>query len=677
MDHLLGNPVWAALTALLICAGSAARAAQTPAEQAAMRAWVRDHITGKGAPPFSLMVGDEPWRATADGTRKTVRSQRLDAQRMAHTVVWTDAERGLRFRVEAIEYRDVPSVEWTLRVANVGASDSPILSDIRALDAELAPPAADPVTLHWSLGDSNSADSFRPVSEPLATGSAKSFAPVGGRSSDGFMPYFNVQMPEGGVALAIGWSGQWAASFDRTATDTFRLRAGLELTRLKLHPHEEIRSPRVLLTFWRGTEPLRGNQLLRSTLIQHVTPRRDGAVVFTPICGSVAEVDPDGTYEGPHVRVMKPLADVGIEVFWSDMDPQQWYPGGFPAGTGTWEPDPAKYPRGLKPIGDAARAAGLGYLLWFEPERVAPGTQIAREHPEWVSGGAAGGLFRLDIPEARRWLTDKIDAQITQAGLAWVRWDFNTWPLPAWRAADPPDRQGMTEIRHIEGLYAMWDELARRHPGMLMDICASGGRRLDIEMLSRGLPLWHSDLQCDGAHPEADQLQNAGLYRWIPLHACGVFGLEPSYAFRSAMTTGNVFALAAHAPENAEGVRRSVAVQKKLRPYVLGDFYDTLPHSAETDRWFAYQFHRQDLDAGCLLVYRRANCADAAVVLTVRGVRPSGRYRVTFEGTDERRIVSGAELSRLEVRVPEAPGSAIVVYERIRPSDRTAEKDRP
>jgi len=62
---------------------------------------------------------------------------------------------------------------------------------------------------------------------------------------------------------------------------------------------------------------------------------------------------------------MKTLAERGVEVFWSDMDHQQWYHKGFPEGTGTWEPDRTKYPNGLKPVGDAAKAAGLGYLLWF------------------------------------------------------------------------------------------------------------------------------------------------------------------------------------------------------------------------------------------------------------------------------------------------------------------------
>ena len=91
---------------------------------------------------------------------------------------------------------------------------------------------------------------------------------------------------------------------------------------------------------------------------------------------------------------------------------------------------------------------------------MAKGTQIANEHPEFVHGGAAGGLFKLDDPVARRWMTDLLLKRIEEYGLDWYRNDFNMDPLETWRHNDAPDRQGMTEIRYVEGLYAMWDELA-------------------------------------------------------------------------------------------------------------------------------------------------------------------------------------------------------------------------
>jgi alpha-galactosidase len=654
-----------ALALLAIACPSARAAAPAASERDDAREWVATHIAG--APkdvPFSFVYGAHSSRETLASWRAESATRRLDAKRTEHTVTWTAFTTGMQARLVAIEYDDVPAIEWVLHFRNTGATDSLIIEDVQALDAAFAGAPMETFALHYALGESNSADSFRPVTDSIGPGDRQRIAPRGGRSSDGNMPYFNLQRRDGGIAIAVGWSGQWAADFQYEGNDAIRARAGMELMRLKLRPGEEIRTPRMLLVFWRGGDASRGSRLLRQTLLAHYTPRRKGEIVYPPICGTVGEVAPDGSYEPAHINVMKPLAERGIEVFWSDMDPQQWYPGGFPEGTGTWEPDPVKYPRGLKPVGDAARAAGLGYLLWFEPERVAKGTQIAKDHPEWVSGGASGGLFRLDIPEARKWITDKIDVQITLAGLSWVRWDFNIEPLKHWRRNDTPDREGMTEIRHIEGLYAMWDELERRHPGLLIDICASGGRRLDIELLSRGLPLWHSDMQCEGPHPEADQLQTAGLYHWLPLHGSGLFGLEPSYIFRSEMTAGNIFCLGAHTPENADAVKRSVALQKKLRPYTLGDFYELLPHAAETDKWFAYQFHRDDLDAGYVVAFRRPLCADGSKTLAPRGIEPGARYDVTFEDTGEHSTMTGAELASLKVTASTAPGSAIVTYRR-------------
>jgi alpha-galactosidase len=360
---------------------------------------------------------------------------------------------------------------------------------------------------------------------------------------------------------------------------------------------------------------------------------------------------------------MKPLAERGIEVFWSDMDPQQWYPIGFPDGTGTWEPDPTKYPRGLGPIGEAARSAGLGYLLWFEPERVASNTRIEKLHPEWITRGEPFHLFRLDIPEARAWLTDYVDIQITEAGLDWIRWDFNMPPLDYWKRTDSPEREGITEIRHIEGLYAMWEDLMRRHPGLVVDICASGGRRIDFGTLRYGLPLWHSDLQCFGPHPTADQLQNGGLFRWVPLHACGAFGLEPSFLFRSCMTTGNILCLNAHGPENEEGVKRSVALYKKVRPFILGDFYPLFPHSADESVWYGYQFHRPDLNAGFALVFRRKDSPYVRARLNIDGIEDEKEYIVTYEDINEEKTVSGRELRSFPVEIP-SPGESTIVYYR-------------
>ncbi len=298
------------------------------------------------------------------------------------------------------------------------------------------------------------------------------------------------------------------------------------------------------------------------------------------------------------------------------------------------------------------------------PERVANGTRIDKEHPEWITRDKSSHLFKLHLPEARAWLTDYIDRTISETNLEWVRWDFNMEPLEYWRKNDAPDRQGMTEIRHVEGLYAMWEELMRRHPGLLIDICASGGRRIDFETLRYGLPLWHSDRQCFGPNPAADQLQNAGLFRWLPMHGCGNFGYEPDYLFRSGMTSGNILCGGNNAGgETEDAVKRSVALYKKLRPYMLGDFYPIFPHSAEETSWFGYQFHRPDLDAGYAVVFRRPQAAQAEMTCAIQGPNPGKRYQVTFEDSQDVCMLTGEELARLRVSIPATPGSAIVYYQ--------------
>jgi alpha-galactosidase len=605
-----------------------------------------------------------------------------DEQRTRHIFDFDCEETRLALRCEVTCYADFPAVEWVLWFENKGTADTPVLADLRPLDM-FVPGMETGFVLHHALGESNSAQSFAPMAAPLKPGTLQPFtlAAKGGRSSDGYMPFFNLQGDGGGMVIAVGWSGQWQADVLYARHDAIEVRAGMPNSRFKLHPGERVRGPRILVLFWQGADPLRGNNLFRRLLIAHYLPRRNGTPVLSPICASVTEVDPDGCYEGPHIRAMEPLAKRGIEVFWSDMDPQQWYPGGFPDGTGTWEPDPVKYPRGLKPVGDAAHAAGLQYLLWFEPERAAKGSRIAREHPEWVTGGEHGGLFKLHLPEARKWLTDYIDTQITAAQLDWVRWDFNIEPLSFWKQNDGPDRQGITEMHHMEGLYAMWDALMKRHPGLVIDVCASGGRRIDLETLTRGLPLWHSDLQCSGKpDPVADQLQNGGLFRWVPMHGCGVFALEPAYAFRSAMTAGNILAvsgargvLATADPETEGPVRRTVAIYKKLRPYMLGDFYPLLPHSAHETDWYGYQFHRDDLNAGCAIIFRREKCAESGAEVRLRGLDPDADYEVTSEDSAAKHVARGVSLNSLRVEIATAPGAAILYYRKA-PDGGAAEK---
>jgi alpha-galactosidase len=219
----------------------------------------------------------------------------------------------------------------------------------------------------------------------------------------------------------------------------------------------------------------------------------------------------------------------------------------------------------------------------------------------------------------------------------------------------------------------MWDDLRTRHPDLVIDVCASGGRRIDLETLSRGQPLWHSDMQCEGSHPAADQLQNAGLFRWVPMHGTIASGYEPDYTFRSALTAGNINVGADKdgiinnaRPHTAEAAKRSTALYRRVRPFMIGDFYPLFPHLESEEVWFGYQFHRPDLDAGVTLIFRREKCVERAATAELSGIDPKARYEVSFADTGTTRTLKGAELARLSITIPQAPGSALVFYKKIR-----------
>ena len=49
----------------------------------------------------------------------------------------------------------------------------------------------------------------------------------------------------------------------------------------------------------------------------------------------------------------------------------------FNCSLGDWIPNPDFYPHGMKPVADAAHAAGMRMMLWFEVERACNGSHLA------------------------------------------------------------------------------------------------------------------------------------------------------------------------------------------------------------------------------------------------------------------------------------------------------------
>jgi len=597
----------------------------------------------------------------------------------SRTLTLTDPQTGLQVRLEAVCFDDFPAVEWVAYFKNTGDAATPIISDIQALGAHFPGGKEDACRVHDALGSDCKLDDFSPREAGLSPGGAFRLAPFAGRSSEGALPFFNLEIANHGVIGAIGWTGGWTADFRRDGAGEVRVCAGMRRTHLKLLPGEEIRTPRILLLFWRG-DRTHGHNMLRRSILAHHTPRPGGQIIQGPICSAhwgenLAE------NQIAKARWWKdndlPLDCYWIDAGWHGDGPYQEDSTVFnsPWGShvGNWWPNKNTYPEGLAPIGAALREMGLGFVLWLEPERVFKDTHFTREHPEWLLGPIGDNcLFNLGLSEARRALTDLVSSIIAEGGITCYRQDFNMDPAPFWEAADAPDRVGMSEIRHIEGLYAFWDELLARHPGLIIDNCSSGGRRIDLETISRSIPLWRSDFQCfPGFDPIAIQGQTQGLAPWVPL-STGACDQSNTYAFRSALGTGmvittNIFEREPPPPFPVPWLRERIREQVSVRPYFYGDFYPLVSFSLADDVWAAWQFDRPDMGEGMVLALRRQRSPFTRMDAVLRGLDPDARYEVRSLDDGSVTKVSGRELMEkgVAIEIVEKPASALLVYRRV------------
>lgn len=606
---------------------------------------------------------------------------------------------GMKAEVELRTFDDFPAIEWLLTFHNTSDTDSMLLEDIHALDlyVETAPfrtagtqqyGALDNI-LYYNGGSDCKADDFLPCQEILHHISVReemTFESAKGRptsGSHGSFPYFNLKTLDEGVFFAIGWSGQWKLQL-RTrqheypdAPDSFCFTGGMPDISTILHPDEKIRTARILMMPWKGHLEDALNQSRRFLLKYH-TPHVNGRPAVLPL--SLQSW-------GHNARQNMAEIDLGLksglpfDTYWVDAG---WY---GPAGThcddpfvddwsthvGWYSHDPSRYPNGLGEVGDYAHTHGMRFLLWNEPDRAYSGTPSYEAHPEYYLSLSDGNshILNLGREDAYQWALEMLSDKIETYHLDILRIDYNMGPLAFWKHNDAPDRQGMTEIRAVENFYRLWSELRRRYPHLLIDNCASGGRRLDFEANTHSVSLFRTDYLCYAdCNAAGMQVQTAGLAPFVPLAGLVCCCGEPNwYNFLSSLAAG--FALTpaqveklSENEEEMQQMRRKLQVLNRVRPLFTGDFYLLTSVSLDERDWFAYQMIDPDAGIGCVLSARRSECAMTAACYKLRSLDSSVSY--LLEDAETGRTLgtySGEQLMKegLSVSLPQ-PETASLIF---------------
>jgi alpha-galactosidase len=577
---------------------------------------------------------------------------------------------GLSFEKHA--YPELNTVEWQVRLQASADRRSPLHENLKSADFVTRFPSPSGVTLHWSQGSHTDITDFQPQWEPLSKSRPFTLESYGGRSSDGAMPYFNLASDGGGLIVAVGWSGDWKTSFEALPEGRVRITAGLKEPRFRLRAGEQVRMPSVLVMAYRG-DWLDGQNQFRRLMLEHFTPTNHPPLQLMPVAASVhGMIGFNATTETILSALAHDLAALKLphDTFWLDAG---WNIGGFPLGQGNPEPDTRRFPRGMAPVGDAVRKTGMRFLVWFEPERVMRGTWLEREHVPWLLEPSAtpaslryqerDGFQLLDLgdAEARTWVLATVSKQIREAGVAIYRQDFNFYPSFFWHTGESPDEVGLREVRYINGLYAFLDELARRHPGLILDNCASGGRRLDFEMMRRCVALWRSDSCWDAkSFPRNVQAMTHGLSLWLPLHGLGAAATD-ELALRSGIRACASFALNFRDPAAVNALRKHLARYLKVRPFFMKDFYPLTPWSDNPAQLLAFQFHDPASGGGIVQAFLGAEVVEPPPRLILRGLNPSHRLTVTgWDAHGKDSGFTGAELMEHGLPLPAPRNSGTI-----------------
>jgi alpha-galactosidase len=267
-------------------------------------------------------------------------------------------------------------------------------------------------------------------------------------------------------------------------------------------------------------------------------------------------------------------------------------------------------------------------------------------------------------------VVERVDGMLTSQGIDVYRQDFNIDPLHYWRAIDAPDRQGLTEIRHVMGYLAFWDELLRRHPDLYIDSCASGGRRNDLETLRRAVPLLRSDYPVTDFTPRGangQQGQNYGLSLWAPYQGTGA-PLSDAYTMRSAFVPAYRLGWDSCNPKIDHALlRQTVEDFRRVEKCLLGDFYPLTPYSVADNAWLAWQFDRPEAGEGVVQAFRREKSREERVILKLQGLTPSAVYEVKDADNEGATELSGRELMAAGLPLKLGPRqSAVICYRRVK-----------
>jgi alpha-galactosidase len=198
----------------------------------------------------------------------------------------------------------------------------------------------------------------------------------------------------------------------------------------------------------------------------------------------------------PSTEALAPLIDAaaacGAEIFCIDAgwfaDPElgDWW-----STVGEWQEADSRFTGGLRALTDRIAARGMRVGIWLEPEVVGVDSPAAATLPEDAYFRRFGRpvtehrRLHLDFrhPAARAHADEAVDRVVREYGASYLKLDYNINPGVGTEIDATAPGAGL--LGHTRAYQDWLVSVQERHPGLLIENCASGAMRADYALLSR------------------------------------------------------------------------------------------------------------------------------------------------------------------------------------------------
>lgn len=423
------------------------------------------------------------------------------------------------------------------------------------------------------------------------------------------------------VMGALAWSGNYKINFELDECNSLHILSGINpfASSFQLVPKQEFTTPQMIWTYsnsgygkasrnlhdWARKYALRGGE-------------KPGPVVMNSWEGAYFSFD-----EPLLKNMINNAADMGIELFVLD---DGWFGQEYPRnsdtqGLGDWQENRKKLPNGVKGIASYAVSKGLRFGIWIEPEMVNPKSSLAQQRPEWIvkSPGRENPTIR------HQWLLDLSNPEVQDyvyhvfkntlglsPDITYIKWDANRHVENFGSSFLAADQQNRFWIEYVHGLYSVYERISKDFPNIEIQLCSSGGGRVEYG----ALPYHHEFWASDNTDPFARiYIQFGTNIIYPPKATASHISISPNHQtgnvssikFRTdvammgrlgvELQPGNLTA------EELKFVKQSIATYKQVRHIVhLGDWYPI--HSPyDKDNFAATQYTSKDKKESLLFAF--------------------------------------------------------------------------